>query len=202
MARLQGLTPGEARRFRTGRDCLDLAHTGGDGPFARFELLHTPADVSRWLGVITGLDGIKAAAPDVGATQALRRAVWNAAHAAILGGPPAAQHREIINQAAAGPPPVPALDEAGQRTVSRPVTVAQVLSALARDAVDLFSGPLASRIRECAAKDCALLYVDQSRTGNRTWCSMQRCGTRAKVRAHRGYRTPPSPGRTSPVSYP
>jgi predicted RNA-binding Zn ribbon-like protein len=62
---------------------------------------------------------------------------------------------------------------------------AQVLALLARDAVDLFASPLASRIRVCAAPDCGLLYLDQSRTGSRLWCSMQRCGTRAKVRAHR-----------------
>jgi hypothetical protein len=30
--------------------------------------------------VITGLDGIDAAGPDVGESRALRRAVWNAAH--------------------------------------------------------------------------------------------------------------------------
>jgi predicted RNA-binding Zn ribbon-like protein len=51
--------------------------------------------------------------------------------------------------------------------------------------VDLFASPLAGRIRVCAAPDCGLLYLDQSRTGNRLWCSMQRCGTRAKVRTHR-----------------
>jgi predicted RNA-binding Zn ribbon-like protein len=65
------------------------------------------------------------------------------------------------------------------------VLAGQVLSLLARDAVDLFAGPYANRIRVCSAPDCALLYVDQSRSGNRQWCSMQRCGTRAKVRAHR-----------------
>lgn len=185
MACLQGLTPGEARRFRTGRPCLDLAHTGGDGPFARFELLHAPADASRWLGVITGLDGITATGPDLLGARLLRRAVWTAAHDVIAGRPPGRASREAINRAAATPPPVPQLGPAGLATVGRPVTTAQVLSLLARDAVDLFSGPLAARIRECAAEDCALLYVDQSRTGNRAWCSMQRCGTRAKVRAHR-----------------
>lgn len=60
-----------------------------------------------------------------------------------------------------------------------------MLADLARDAVDLFGSPLAQRIRVSAAADCGLLYVDQSRTGNRQWCSMQRCGTRAKVRAYR-----------------
>jgi predicted RNA-binding Zn ribbon-like protein len=185
MARLQGLTPGEARRFRTGRPCLDLAHTGGDGRYAGFELLHTATDVSRWLGVIAELDGIAAVDADVEDCRNLRRAVWNAAHRLIDGGSPAAADRAVINQAAAQPPPVPVLAASGAGTVRRPVTVGQVLSLLARDAVDLFAGPFAGRIRVCSAPDCALLYVDQSRGGNRQWCSMQRCGTRAKVRAHR-----------------
>ncbi|HEX4700866.1 MAG TPA: ABATE domain-containing protein [Pseudonocardiaceae bacterium] len=184
MARLQGLTTDEARRFRTGRPCLDLAHTGGDGPLTKFELLHTPADVSRWLGVITELDDIEAFASDVVDGRGLRRAVWNAAHHAIDGRPPAEHDRAAINQAAARTPPVPLLTANGA-DVRRPLPASQVLSLLARDAIDLLAGPLAGRIRECAAADCGLLYVDQSRTGNRTWCSMRRCGTRAKVRAHR-----------------
>ncbi len=185
MARLQGLTPDQARRFRTGRPCLDLAHTGGDGPYAVFELLHEAADVSRWLGVITGLDGIQATGADVGQARALRRAVWNAAHDAIQARPPADADRTAINRAAAPPPPVPLLEASGTATVRRPLMSAQVLALLARDAVDLFASPLASRIRVCAAPDCGLLYLDQSRTGSRLWCSMQRCGTRAKVRTHR-----------------
>lgn len=185
MARLQGLTPDEARRFRTGRPSLDLAHTGGDGPYAVFELLHAPADVARWLGVITSLDGIRAAAPDVDDARALRRAVWNAAHDAIGGQPPAAPDRTVINRAAQCVPPVPVLLATGAAALRRPLTASQVLSMLARDAVDLFAGPLAHRIRVCAAADCGLLYLDQSPTGSRQWCSMQRCGTRAKVRTHR-----------------
>jgi predicted RNA-binding Zn ribbon-like protein len=190
MARLQGLTPDEARRFRTGRPCLDLAHTGGDGPYAVFELLHTAEDVSHWLGVIAELDNIEADERSVQAGQALRRAIWNTAHQAINGNPPTNEDREVINTAAAQMPPTPTLGPAGKAEVHRPLTASQVLSTLARDAVDLFSSPLADRIRVCAAPDCALLYVDQSRTGNRQWCSMQRCGTRAKVRTHRDRQQP------------
>lgn len=185
MAGSQILSPADARRFRTGRPCLDLAHTGGDGPYAVFELFHQPGDVSRWLGVITGLEGIEAAAQDITAARALRRAVWNAAHAAVGGNPPGPADRAVINRAAARRPPIPVLEALGRVSVVRPLTASQALSALASDAVDLFAGPLAARIRVCAAPDCELLYLDQSRTGNRQWCSMQRCGTRAKVRAHR-----------------
>ncbi|NEE48667.1 CGNR zinc finger domain-containing protein, partial [Streptomyces sp. SID8455] len=40
-------------------------------------------------------------------------------------------------------------------------------------------------IRTCGADDCRLLFVDTSRPGKRRWCSMERCGNRHKVRAHR-----------------
>ncbi len=185
MARWQQLPPDLARRFRTGRPCLDLAHTGGDGPYAVFELLHLPADVSTWLGVILQLDDIQARPADVDSARALRRAVWNGAHRVVTGRPPAGLDRAVINHAAATIPPVPVLEVDGGSQLRRPVTASQALSVLARDAIDLFGGPLAGRIRVCAATDCGLLFVDQSRPGRRRWCSMQRCGTRAKVRTHR-----------------
>ena len=56
---------------------------------------------------------------------------------------------------------------------------------MAREAVELFSADERERIRECAADDCAIVFYDESRSNNRRWCSMQRCGNRAKVRAHR-----------------
>jgi predicted RNA-binding Zn ribbon-like protein len=72
----------------------------------------------------------------------------------------------------------------GGTTVVAP-TAPAALATLARDAVDLFGGPLAGRIRVCSADDCGLLFVDTSRPGQRRWCSMERCGNRAKVREHR-----------------
>jgi predicted RNA-binding Zn ribbon-like protein len=67
-------------------------------------------------------------------------------------------------------------------------TGTQLLSAVARDAVDLFGGPHAHRIRECASDDCHLVFVDTSRPGRRRWCSMEHCGNRHKVRALRARR--------------
>jgi predicted RNA-binding Zn ribbon-like protein len=59
------------------------------------------------------------------------------------------------------------------------------LASLARDAIDLLGGPHATRVRECAAEDCALLFVDASRPGRRRWCSMEGCGNRAKTTSYR-----------------
>ncbi|PWS45627.1 zf-CGNR multi-domain protein, partial [Streptomyces sp. ZEA17I] len=64
-----------------------------------------------------------------------------------------------------------------------------LLSTVARDAVDLFTGAYAHRIRTCGGDGCRLLFVDTSRPGRRRWCSMERCGNRHKVRAHRARAT-------------
>jgi predicted RNA-binding Zn ribbon-like protein len=74
---------------------------------------------------------------------------------------------------------------AGERRTVAPVDATQALSALARDAIDLFTGPLRQRVRSCAAEDCELLFVDASRPGRRRWCSLNRCGSREKMRRYR-----------------
>ena len=94
-----------------------------------------------------------------------------------------------MNAAAALPPLVPALRPDGGTTIVAP-TAAAALSTVARDAIDLFGGPLARRIRACAAENCGLLLLDTSRPGQRRWCSMQLCGNRAKVRTHRSASDP------------
>ncbi len=33
-------------------------------------------------------------------------------------------------------------------------------------------------VRQCAGKDCALFFVDRSRSGRRSWCEMKTCGHR------------------------
>jgi predicted RNA-binding Zn ribbon-like protein len=185
MARLQGLSPSEARRFRTGRACLDFCHTGGDGPLARFELLVDADSLAWWLGVVLETDGIVVGPDSLAATRSLRGAIWAAAHDLIAGRTIQASSRRTINAVAEGEPCAPQLGADGTIAFARPIPVDQVLSSLARDAIDLFGGPLAGRIRVCEAADCRLLFVDQSRPGGRRWCSMQRCGNLAKVRRHR-----------------
>lgn len=179
------------RRFRTGRPCLDLAHTGGEGTLAPFEIVRTTADLGRVLGLILGLPELRADEADLAAMRLVRGAVTRLAYD-LAGGPlpsvavepPRPDDVAVLNAAAAAPPLVPALLPEGRSTVVAP-TVAAALSTLARDAIDLFAGPLAGRIRVCAADNCGLLLVDTSRSGQRRWCSMEVCGNRAKVRAHR-----------------
>ncbi|MGI5130650.1 CGNR zinc finger domain-containing protein [Pseudonocardia sp. CA-107938] len=177
------------RRWRSGRPCLDLVHSGGAPEQAvHWEIVHGPADLTRLLPRMLHADlHVSATDADVVALRELRTAVARIAYAVADGRSPAdpglAEHVAVVNRVAAGAPLVPVLD--GETSAFVDPTAAQALATLARDAVDLFGSPLRSRVRVCAAPDCGLLLLDTSRPGNRRWCSMQRCGTLAKVRSHR-----------------
>lgn len=176
---------GETFRFDPGALCLEFAVTGGQGERAVFETLHTPADLRRWMGGALATDVAAVDDGDLVAATQLREAIWRCAEARARGRPLPATGVRDINRAAAGPPPVPRIDGRGRGGWVTPVTPGQVGSLLARDAVALLTGTRAGRIRQCGAGDCALVFVDTSRPGRRRWCSMERCGNRAKVRAHR-----------------
>jgi predicted RNA-binding Zn ribbon-like protein len=90
----------------------------------------------------------------------------------------------------AATPDIPSVLAGGGRQAGRSsVRVGQALSSLAREAVHLLDAANTDRIRQCDAADCAMVFYDESRSNNRRWCSMARCGNRAKVRKHRAGRT-------------
>jgi predicted RNA-binding Zn ribbon-like protein len=180
--RREELDPAMRRRFRTGRMCLDLTHTGGEGEAARWEILNEPADASRFLGIIIKTEPPVVEATDMTAVRDLRRALSGLARSRAIGVEEPAGVIAAINAAAAQPALVPQLEAEGSSRLL-PGNATEALSTIARDAVDLFSSPIADRVRICAADDCGLLYVDTSRPGTRRWCSMDWCGDRAKKRA-------------------
>lgn len=178
------LTPALRRRFRSGRAALDLVHTGGEGENAAWEIVHTVDDLRRWIAVILELDDLSAEPSDLARLRALRTAITHAAYGLTTAEPLRRNDIEAINLAAAEPALVPELRPDGTCGYAAP-TARAALSTLARDAVDLFASPLATRIRVCAAEDCGLLFVDTSRPGRRRWCSMERCGNLSKIRTYR-----------------
>jgi predicted RNA-binding Zn ribbon-like protein len=181
------MEPSLAKRFRSGRPCLDFAHTGDTPEWAEPELIDDRAGLEHWLAHVLGLDGIRARSGDVTAARRLRASLWRLARGRIAGRQFATDDIQTLNAFAAAAPPVPQLTEAGTLAPSV-VSATAGLSAIARDAIDLFTGPLGHRIRECAAQDCLFLFVDSSRPGTRRWCSMERCGNLAKIRTHRAER--------------
>ncbi|MDH3422912.1 MAG: CGNR zinc finger domain-containing protein, partial [Gemmatimonadota bacterium] len=60
-----------------------------------------------------------------------------------------------------------------------------LLNPLARSALELAEAVDPTRLRPCAAPDCGRWFVDTSKGGRRKWCSMERCGNRAKAARYR-----------------
>ena len=123
-------------------------------------------------------------ADELTAARRLRDTLFGVARARSHGESPTAGDLHILNEFADAPPLTPRITPAGAPAWS-PGSGTGLLSTVARDAIDLMTGPYSHRIRTCAATDCQLIYVDTSRPGRRRWCSMEHCGNRNKVRAHR-----------------
>jgi predicted RNA-binding Zn ribbon-like protein len=165
-------------RFRGGHVALDLTATlAGRAKATPRELLASPSDVPRWLAS-AGLPAKEASEADLEVAHYLREAIYALAVARIAGtDQPAA--REILNRIAAPTPALPQLGPKGSIELSG--SAAAMLSTIAREAIALFGSSQASHIRQCEADGCTLLFVDNSRRGDRRWCSMAGCGNRAKL---------------------
>ncbi len=167
-------------RFSGGHPALDLTATlaGRLKPQPR-ELLKTPEDLGRWLTV----SGLAASAPDVSVLEldlarALREAIYGMALSRIDGTiDPAC--RSVLNLVASGRAATPVLDADGAIRLEGPA--ASLITSLAHEAIRLFGAGDQDRIRQCASDSCALLFLDNSRAGDRRWCSMASCGNKAKV---------------------
>ena len=117
--------------------------------------------------------------------KAVREALFALVEATIDGEPAPREALRVVNEAAAAPPPTPALQDAALR---REGDLDAVLSALARAALELLGGPERARVKWCAGEDCTRPFVDRSRGGRRRWCGMAGCGDRAKAAAYRARR--------------
>lgn len=186
VSRGQWLSSAEGVRwhFDAGADSLDFAHTGALGA----ESLHSARDLDAWLA-----DRFPGLAPaserDLVDALHLRAAIAMLATAVADGRDLAADDIDTLNLFAALPDVPPALDGGRRQPGAGRLRVAQALSSLARDAITVLQTG-SGRLRRCAADDCRMLFRDESRTRSRRWCSMARCGNRAKVRAHRARRAP------------
>ncbi|MEU5347509.1 MULTISPECIES: ABATE domain-containing protein [unclassified Streptomyces] len=181
---------GKTFRFDPGALCMELVTTGGPGEFARYEVLHEPADLVRWVerSRLPGGLEVTVTEGELAQTRALRDAVFLLAADRAHGRPLQARHLDVVNAAAAGAPLAARVEADGARGWAPGATGARLLATVARDAVELFTGPYADRIRECGSHNCALLFVDTSRPGRRRWCAMEHCGNRQKARTHRARR--------------
>jgi predicted RNA-binding Zn ribbon-like protein len=171
--------------FDSGSVALDFAYTGALGGNPEWERLRQPTDLAEWLeGRFSGVDGTVSDG-DLRDGKALRQAIADATVAASAGTALNPLDVDVINLFAATPDIPPALPGGSRQAGRTTARARQAFAAMAREAVEIFAEDSLPRIRRCAADDCGLIFYDDSRSNNRRWCSMQRCGNRAKVRAHR-----------------
>jgi predicted RNA-binding Zn ribbon-like protein len=173
-------------RFLAGRVNLALTATVGERWGRHFERLREPRDLARWLpaaGLASGT--LSVAESQLEAARELREAIYRCAKAVISGSSLKSSDLTVINRWALEPVPAPQLRARQVVEWQADDPVAAALGVVARDAIDLFAGRWASRIRECASDQCALLFVDMSRPGKRRWCSSETCGSRSRSAAYR-----------------
>jgi predicted RNA-binding Zn ribbon-like protein len=176
--------------FVSGHPSLDLAGTvsSRDGP-DRYDLLDEPAALGRWLVEAGLLD----AAPPVDAeglarAAVLREVIYRLAKAHLDGTRPDPADRDTVNQTAQPAPVTVRLREDGG--IARTGDLSAACATLARSAVELLGGPVASQLKACRGNACTRLFLDSSRRGTRQWCDMAGCGNRAKAAAFRRRHAP------------
>lgn len=166
---------------------LDFVYTGDfdSGPWREGIVLTSP-DLDAWLASHVALRLRPATRREFEQALALRGCLTRLVKSAASTGQHSAdgdiQFVTRIASEADLPPVFPGYEPAAA------LSTAQALSTIARDAV-IHLRDHADRLRNCCGDGCPMVFLDLSRAGKRTWCSMARCGNRAKARAFRARTT-------------
>lgn len=174
-------------RFASGRLCLAFCATVGERWRRSFERLRTSTDLAAWLLQAGLTDDVVSCTPEL-LTEAreLREAIYRLVRAAMADEPYEDEDRNLVNDHARRRAVAAQIAPDGSRQVraGRPAAAAG-LASVALDAVDLLTSDAIGRVRECAADDCALLFLDRSRPGRRRWCADGACGSKARSATYR-----------------
>jgi predicted RNA-binding Zn ribbon-like protein len=168
--------------FRGGYVALDLTATlSGRGESTPREWLGTAKDLARWLKA-AGMETSEVSSENLKTARDLREIVHRLAMARINGTKLDEGDRERLNGLAreGAAPELTASGEARWRGGPR-----ALLSSIAAEAVWVLGNDRAGRLRQCQGDDCAILFYDTSRAGERRWCSMTACGNKAKAAGFR-----------------
>lgn len=173
-----------ARVFRLDNEVLAFRFTatlGNRTGTVPLERLDAPGRLRLWLRAV-GLDLARdATADELASAIELREAIYRLGSATARGLAHTAPDVAVLNAAAANGNPVAQLAARRSRWMLDPRRpVADALSVIARDAITVLGAGPAERVRTCEGANCAGLFLDTSRGGNRRWCSMNTCGNRAK----------------------
>lgn len=186
------MTTADEDRFGFGsRPGLDLTWTLRFRSVEPTELLVTGDDLRDWAEAAGLPVGSVPTEAELEAARELREAIYRAARCVIEGRPVARADRKVINDAAIEPVPAPQLGAGGDVVlVAAGDGLAPALALVARDAIDVLASD-DGRLRLCADALCSLVFYDESRPGQRRWCSTARCGNRANTKAYRSRKAMP-----------
>jgi predicted RNA-binding Zn ribbon-like protein len=182
--------------------CLDFANTVSWRGSKPEESLNSLADVLRWCDT-AGAQSKRSVREHAAMLQndstltaelfseaiAIREAIYRIFYCAASGLPARDGDLLHLNEALKRAPMRTSVERIGAgfgwRVERTGPAAATLLAPVLWSAADLLVGPNLARVRHCANDRCLWLFLDDSKTGTRRWCSMQSCGNRAK--AHRHY---------------
>lgn len=162
--------------------CIHFANSvGSRGSEHPREYLASPEDLRAWLdkrdfGPVGPLSEAFLAR-----TLRLRDALYEALATVASGGEPAPRNLEAINaelRVALGSVSL----ERSEWVLRSGNRAEEVLMLAALSAAELLTSERRSRVRTCADRECAWLFLDSSKNRSRRWCSMAECGNLAKAR--------------------
>jgi predicted RNA-binding Zn ribbon-like protein len=179
----------EAFVFVGGCPSLDLVATLGRRHASPVERIPDADTLSRWFveqGLLT--DPPPATDRDLERARRLREAISAIVRSSMGGAAAGAEPLGVVNEFAALadlPPRLAAGTDGRVVTAPSAGSPSQALATIARDAARLLGGARATRIKECAHPECSLVFLDETQSGRRRWCSMDRCGNLVKIKGYR-----------------
>ena len=151
-------------------ELLNTAHTW-EGEVE--ESLTTPAAFRDWCGAAVGSIDLAVTAADLAAVLRLRGAIAHVVAAARAGHGVDVEAIDVVNDDLVLAPPARRLDRLGGGLVTvagpAPTSIAQVRGAVAAATVELVSGAVADRLRECANPPCGMVFL--AGHGRRRYCT-------------------------------
>ena len=203
--------------FDAGALALDLLNTWRFNADQSLDLLQSPEDIVTWLAAVGLPDG--AYSPELSSRPPNRRILLDEAlwlrrdillivQSLVAGELPPPYTVDTINRILTESatsfrldsliiPPEGEQDEGMEDHLvvnahEHVSSVLGVLQPIALSAARIVTEANPTRIRQCASRNCMYWFLDTSKSGRRRWCSMSRCGNRAKVAKHYRQRSTPS----------
>jgi predicted RNA-binding Zn ribbon-like protein len=173
-----------ALRFDAGTPWLDLLATVGSayGPEPT-ERLRGVSELERWLAHERLTPQEPPTEADVAAARAMREVLRPVVLAVLADQEVDAAALEALQHWLDRDEPLRVVPDAGMPAVEAPRTATVALARVCRQAVEHLAGPERAQLGACADDACHMAFLDP--TGRRRWCAAERCGVRARVRAHR-----------------